>query len=75
MSVAIFGVCWAVASGWNGNVGPLALLVKFDLKGKGLERLKEVSNRNTPWKIDMEPKHGGLEDDFPFETGDSQVPC
>ena len=23
-----------------------------------------------PWKINMEPKNGGLEDDFPFELGD-----
>jgi len=22
----------------------------------------------TPWKINMEPKNGGLEDDFPFQT-------
>ena len=24
----------------------------------------------TPWKIDMEPENDGLEDDFPFQTGD-----
>ena len=29
----------------------------------------------TPMKINMEPKNGGLEDDFPFQTGDFQVPC
>ena len=29
----------------------------------------------TPLKINMEPKNGGLEDDFPFQTGDFQVPC
>ena len=23
----------------------------------------------------MEPKKGGLEDDFPFQTDDFQVPC
>ena len=23
----------------------------------------------------MEPKNGGLEDDFPFQTGDFQVPA
>ena len=27
------------------------------------------------WKTNMEPKNGGLEDDFPFQTGDFQVPC
>ena len=29
----------------------------------------------TPWKINMEPKHGGLEDDFPFQLGDFWVLC
>ena len=29
----------------------------------------------TPRKTNMEPKNGGLEDDFPFQTGDFQVPC
>ena len=24
----------------------------------------------TPWTINMEPKNGGLEDDFPFQLGD-----
>ena len=24
----------------------------------------------TPWKINMEHKNGGLEDDFPFQLGD-----
>ena len=28
-----------------------------------------------PKKINMEPTNGGLEDDFPFQTGDFQVPC
>ena len=25
----------------------------------------------TPWKINMEPKNGGLEDDVPLQLGDS----
>ena len=29
----------------------------------------------TPPKTNMEPQNGGLEDDFPFQTGDFQVPC
>ena len=29
----------------------------------------------TPLKTQMEPKNGCLEDDFPFQTGDFQVPC
>ena len=24
----------------------------------------------TPWKINMEPENGGLEDDFPLQLGD-----
>jgi len=28
-----------------------------------------------PPKTNMEPKDGGLEDDFPFQTADFQVPC
>ena len=26
-------------------------------------------------KTNMEPRNEGLEDDFPFQTGDIQVPC
>ena len=25
---------------------------------------------DTPWKINMEHKNGGLEEDFPFQLGD-----
>ena len=32
-------------------------------------------SRFTPLKINMEPKSEGLEDDFPFQTGDFLVPC
>ena len=28
-----------------------------------------------PLKMNMEAKHGGLEDDFPFQLGDFEVPC
>ena len=31
--------------------------------------------RETPWKINMEPQNDGLEDDFPFQLGDFEVPC
>jgi len=30
---------------------------------------------STPLKINMEPKNGGFEDDFPFQAVDFQVPC
>ena len=29
----------------------------------------------TPPKTNMEPKNVGVEDDFPFQRGDFQVPC
>ena len=28
-----------------------------------------------PWKVNMEPKNGGLEDNVPFQLADFQVPC
>ena len=28
-------------------------------------------SRCTPWKINMDPENDGLEDDFPFQLGDS----
>ena len=30
---------------------------------------------SAPWKINMELKYGGLEDDVPFQLGDFWVPC
>ena len=30
---------------------------------------------STPWKINMEPPNGGLEDDFHFLLGEYEVPC
>ena len=30
---------------------------------------------HTLQETSMEPKNRGLEDDFPFQTGDFQVPC
>ena len=27
-----------------------------------------------PLKMNMEAKHGGLEDDFPFQLGDFEIP-
>ena len=31
--------------------------------------------RVTPWKMNMEPKNEGLEDDVPFQKDDFEVPC
>ena len=30
---------------------------------------------NTPWKIKMEHNNEGLENHFPLQMGDFQVPC
>ena len=30
---------------------------------------------DTPLKSNMEPKHGGLKDDVPFQLDDFEVPC
>ena len=45
--------------------------------------MRGLEGRQTPWrfksitplKINMEPQHEGLEDGFPFQMGDFQVPC
>ena len=37
--------------------------------------LEGISNRFTPWKINMEPENDGLEDEFPFQLGGFWVPC
>ena len=34
-----------------------------------------AENIVTPSKINIEPEHDGLEEYFPFQTGDFQVPC
>ena len=40
----------------------------------GIPKVK-ANELNPPPKTNMEPKNGGWEDDFPFETRDFQVPC
>ena len=43
--------------------------------------MKQVQNStkegaaSTPLKINMQPKHEGVEDDVPFQIGDFQVPA
>ena len=44
---------------------PLPLVVR-----QGWQRGNFGATVYTPWKIKMEPKNGGLEDDFPFQLGD-----
>ena len=44
--------------------------------GLGVRSVDPVGDfLDTPLKINMEPQSEGLEDDFPFQTGDFQVPC
>jgi len=33
------------------------------------------NKKYTPLKVNMEPKNGGLKDDFPFQLGDFGVLC
>ena len=47
------------------------------LQDRSLDQQKLLGNVGPPrkepatlWKINMEPKHGGLEDDFPFQFDD-----
>ena len=40
----------------------------------GFPKVQSVSE-HAPWKINMEPINGCLEDDCSFQTGDFQVPC
>ena len=47
--------------------------VQFSPQDFGKEDPKHFEH--TPRKTNMEPENGGLEDDFPFQTGDFQVPC
>ncbi len=50
--------------------GHLILHIRFgldlllDVMAKNAHEI--VENENTPWKINMQPKNGGLEHDFPF---------
>ena len=44
-----------------------SLLILFLLDVEKMGRLKRIV---TPWKINMELKYGGLEDDVPFQLSD-----
>ena len=39
------------------------------------ENTKMAERYRTPWKINMEHNHRGLEDHFPVSMGDLYVPC
>ena len=47
--------------------------------GRLFSVVREAQQNNertfTPLKVNMEPNNEGLEDGFPCETGDFQVPC
>ena len=51
------------------------LIPKCRFKGEVCRICDRFHGGYTPPKTNMEPKNGGLEDDFPFQTGDFQVPC
>ena len=46
-----------------------------DFVSAGCGKMGRLKRIVTPWKINMELKYGGLEDDVPFQLSDSQVPC
>jgi len=50
---------------------PSDIVGEHDNLVKGLP----LEARLHPLKINMEAKHGGLEDDFPFQLGDFEVSC
>ena len=51
------------------------LLKRQSTSTANLQITSGKQNSVTPWKINMEPKNGGLEDDIPFQRLDFQVPC
>ena len=59
--------CRQANSAWKtpGTAGVTSSSIMGDLKGIRL----------TPPKFNMEPENDGLEDVFPLQLGDSQVPC
>ena len=59
-------VVWFDLGGW---------IDVHDLQDRGSKFRGMADLYITPWKTNMEPETGGLEDDFPFQTGDFQIPC
>ena len=51
------------------------LLSRSWVSGAELQSGESLIWLRTPWKINMEPKNGGLEDDLPFQLGDFLVPA
>ena len=52
----------------------VAVESSFHLKVCPLDLFQKLG-ANTPPKTNMEPKNDGLEDEFPFQRDDFQVPC
>ena len=62
---------------WSRNQAAKSLLLRFSVHEKGADPFPIGSMYGifTPPKTNMEPKNEGLEDDFPFQRVDFQVPC
>ena len=58
---------------FNNSLG--FLVSNLGVNVPSVEKVQERLVKVTPLKINMEPKNGVLEDDFPFQTGDVQIPC
>ena len=57
------------------NSSSTPLIPKCRFKGEVCRICDRFHGGYTPPKTNMEPNNGGSEDDFPFQTGDFQVPC
>ena len=74
----VVSVLVRIGLNWNSNLGP---------SKKQLARFRDGLNqkmgtfpvakrpKKSPPKTNLEPQNGGLEDEFPLEKGDFQVPC
>ena len=66
-------------SPWHMEIWKFPIHVpKDDMTGQNRNLVKLVKTRCfclTPRKFNMEPQNEGLEDVFPFQMGDFQVPC
>ena len=59
---------------WGGGFEPPSLHGRRYGTNLNFEKAMFFLTFFTPLKINMEPKNEGLEDDYPFQTGDVQVP-
>jgi len=69
-----YGVILGIYVPFQGGINPYTLKNKHSDGGWKMTGYVKFRSA-TPLKFHMEPENGGLEDDFPFQLGDSYVPC